>query len=185
MSEKIMSEESATEAMSEPLIASPLLAKKFEESKVMAAKSLSKITNSSKFAWHAWLGTAAFAEKSVVDFSKSMATKGTVFAKTMATKGLEIEAKAKAEMTEKMAKAKSSTGKTKDKITVLSKAKIENVEKMISKGLNKSLHVVGVPTRGDVDKLALLMSDMSKTIEELAAVSGSKKKPPPTKSASA
>ncbi len=181
-----MSEESATETTTtEPLIASPLLAKKFEESKLLAAKSLSKITISSKFAWHAWLGTAALAEKSVVSLSKSMATKGTVFAKAMASKGSEIEAKAKTEMADKVAKAKSSSEKTKTKISVLSKAKIENVEKMISKGLDKSLHAVGVPTRGDMDKLALLMSDMSKTIEELAVVSGSKaKKSPPSKSAS-
>ena len=181
-----MSEESATESTtSEPLIASPLLAKKFEESKLKAAKSLSTLAISSKFAWHTALGTAAMAEKGVVSFSKSLATKGsalatkgTVFAKTMAIKGSEIEAKAKAEMTEKYSKAKTSTGKTKEKITIISKAKIDDVEKLISKGLNKSLHVVGVPTRSDMDKLALLMGDMSKTIEELAAVSGTKKKPP-------
>lgn len=181
-----MSEVSASEPTpAEPLIASPLLAKKFEESKLKAAKSLSALTNSSKFAWHAWLGTAAMAEKSVVSFSKSMASKGSAFAKTMASKGSEIEAKAKAEMTDKMAKAKTTTEKTKTKITVLSKAKVESIEKIISGGLNKSLHAVGVPTRGDLDKLALLMSDMSKTIEELAAVSSSKSKKSPSTSKSA
>jgi hypothetical protein len=172
-----MSEESsAATTTSEPLIASPLLAKKFEESKLKAAKSLTTLSKSSKFVWHAWLGSAATAEKSVVDFAKSMTMKGTVFTKTMATKGIEIEAKAKAELTEKLSKAKSKSMLTREKISGISKAKIDDVEKMISKGLNKSLHVVGVPTRGDVDKLALLMSDMSSTIEELAAISGQKSK---------
>ena len=167
--EETMTEESASEAT----FASPLIAKSLEKSKLFAAKSLFTAKKSSKFMWHAWLGSAATAEENVVSLAKAMAVKG-----------LEVESKAKAEMAEKVGKVKTTSIKTKAKLTGLSKDKMETVEKFINKGLNKSLHAVGVPTRGDMDKLALLMTDMSKSIEELTAISDGKSKRSTGKSAS-
>ncbi len=152
---------------------SPLIAKSLEKSKLLAAKSLFTAKKSSAFMWHAWLGSAATAEENVVSLAKAMAVKG-----------MEVESKAKAEMSEKVGKVKSTSTKTKAKLTGISKEKMDTVEKYINKGLNKSLHAVGVPTRGDMDKLALLMTDMSKSIEELTAISETKSKRGASKSAS-
>lgn len=135
------------------------------QSKLLAAKSLANVSKSSQFIWHTCLGSAATAEENLVSLSKSMAKKGA-----------EIDTKAKAEAMAKMNKVKATAKQRKESITNISKEKIESVEKFISKGLNKSLHAAGVPTRGDLDKLALLMSDMSKSLEELTAVGELKRK---------
>lgn len=161
--------------------ASPFIATSIQKSKLYAAKSLFTVKKSTKFAWHAWLGTAATAEENVVSLAKTMAAKGSA----MAAKGSEIETKAVTGVNEQVDKVKSKSTETKAKLTGLSKGKIDSVEKYISKGLNKSLHAVGVPTRGDMDKLALLMNEMSKSIEELTVVSETKTKRSASKSASA
>lgn len=140
------------------------LATGVEQSKAMAYKSLNRFKNSSRFVWHTYLGTAATMEETAVDF-----------AKTMAKKGGSVEANAKERINSRLAKAKAAKEKFGTKLNEMSSARVARVEKAVSAGLNKSLHAVGVPTKGDMDELALLMNDMSKSIEALAPVKTAKR----------
>lgn len=168
-----MSEEPTTEATTEtdPSLTGSI-AKGFEQSKMFATKSLFTLSKSSKFVWHTALGSAATAEENLVSFSKAMATKGA-----------EVESKAKSQLSSKFGSVKDKAEKRKESLSALSKDKIASVEKILNKGVNKSLHAVGVPTKTDMDKLAGLMGEMSKSIEELTAVSGTKSKRTASKAA--
>jgi len=157
----------ATETIAEEVTASaaPLLAKGVGEAKKMFSKSLYRFTKSSQFMWHAYLGTAATAEETAVSFAKSMAEKGS-----------SVESKAMKTIDSRISKLKAKSMEAKARLSKLSSAKVEKVEKTIGMGLNKTLLTVGVPTKGDMDELALLMSDMSKSIESLVPLAEAKAK---------
>lgn len=124
-------------------------------SKNIAAKSLSTVANSYRFMWRAWLGTAVTSQEAA-----------TSFAKNMAKKGEETEEKAKGKLNETVGEVRSSSRKLRDNAL----ARIDALEERVGRGMSRSLHFMGVPTRGDVDRLALLMADMSESIEELTAL---------------
>lgn len=124
-------------------------------SKNMAAKSLSTLASSYKFVWHAWLGTAVSSQKAATSFAKGMAKKGE-----------ETEDRARKQLKERARDVRSASRRMRDEAL----SRIDALEGRIGRGMSRSLHFVGVPTRGDVDRLALLMADMSESIEELAAL---------------
>jgi poly(hydroxyalkanoate) granule-associated protein len=126
-----------------------------EYSKNVAAKSLATMANSSRFMWRAWLGTAVAGQESA-----------THFAQNMAKKGEETEQQAREKLHEKVSEARFATMKLRDK----ARARMDILEERVGKRMCRSLHFMGVPTRGDVDKLALLMADMSESIDELTAM---------------
>ncbi len=126
-----------------------------EYSKNMAAKSLSTVANSYKFMWHAWLGTAVT--------SQEVATS---FAQDMAKKGEQTEKQARANLDSKFQEAKSASASLRDR----ARARIDTLESKVGANMGRSLHFMGVPTRSDVDRLALLMADMSESIDELTAM---------------
>lgn len=126
-----------------------------EYSKNVAAKSLSTVANSYKFAWHTWLGTAVTTQETA-----------TRFAQNMAKKGEESEKHARERLNERLQEAKSRSMKLRDR----ARARMDVLEERVGRSMGRSLHFMGVPTRGDVDKLALLMADMSESIDELTAL---------------
>lgn len=124
-------------------------------SRNIAAKSLSAVASSYRFMWRAWLGTAVTSQEAA-----------TTFARNMAKKGEETEEKAKDKLSETVGEVRSSSRKLRDNAL----SRIDALEDRVGRGMSRSLHFIGVPTRGDVDKLALLMADMSESIEELTAL---------------
>ncbi|GAB1268921.1 hypothetical protein NBRC116493_21740 [Aurantivibrio infirmus] len=141
-----------------------------ENSKAAVSKSLSKLTKPYQFIWHAALGTASLTEKNVSEFTQAMADKGT-----------EVEAKAKEDIDKKIMGVKLAVLTKRKKILDFSKRKINKVEGLIGKGFSRTLHAAGVPTKGDMEQIALLMSEMSGAIEELTALSEKKVKRTPSK----
>lgn len=154
-----MPTETSTTSTKEPLVSNvqPIssVTGTVEYSKNMAAKSLSTVANSYKFVWHAWLGTAVT--------SQETATK---FAQTMAKRGEETEKQAMARVSQRLDEARSASMKLRDS----ARNRIDVIEEKVGSNMGRSLHFMGVPTRGDVDKLALLMADMSESLDELTAM---------------
>ncbi|MEX1032617.1 MAG: phasin family protein [Cellvibrionaceae bacterium] len=132
-----------------------------EYSKNMAAKSLNTMANSSKFVWHAWLGTAVTGQETA-----------TSFAQDMAKKGEQVEERARKRINERINEAKSKSVQLRDK----AKARIDVLEDRVGSSMSRSLHFMGVPTRSDVDRLALLMADMSESLDELTAMKEQRQK---------
>lgn len=138
-----------------------------EYSKNIAAKSLSTVGNSYKFMWHAWLGTAVTSQQTA-----------TSFAQDMAKKGEQTEKQARAQLDRRLKEAKSASARLREK----ARARIDTLESKVGSNMSRSLHFMGVPTRSDVDKLALLMADMSESIDELTTMKQQSKAKRPSSS---
>lgn len=118
-----------------------------EGSKRLSVKSLSMVANFHKLAWHAWLGAAVTVQQTATSVTQSMAVKGE-----------KIEGTARNKISERFSEAESNSLKLRDK----ARARVDLLEQKVGKA------ILGVPTQRDVDKLALLMADMSESINELA-----------------
>jgi hypothetical protein len=116
-------------------------------------KLMSGVSNLSKFAWHTCLGTAVSLEEKVVSFSYEMAQKGSDFEK---------------QTKEKLGSRKTRLSSTSAELKAKAKEKIVDVEHVIDNGVNKSLHMIGVPSRKDMNQLTNLMQDMADSISDLA-----------------
>lgn len=124
-------------------------------SRTMATKSFNTVANTYKFAWRAWLGTAVTGQQTA-----------TSFARDMAKKGEETETLARKKINDGYAEAKSASVRLREQ----AKTRIDVLEDKVGKGMGRSLHFMGVPTREDVDRLALLMAEMSESIDELTSM---------------
>lgn len=124
-----------------------------EKQKAIAAKAMVTLSESTKFVWRAWLGTAVTIEQRI--------TKAAV---DMAKRGQEFESKAKVEAVKRKDQAKESTAKMKQK----AEARIDDVEQIIDRGVSRSLNFLGVPTRQDMNRLTLMVQDVAESINELA-----------------
>jgi predicted HicB family RNase H-like nuclease len=117
-------------------------------------KLIAGVSSASKFAWHTCLGSAVVLEEKVVNLSYKMAEKGSEFEKQ--TKGKLDSRKTRLSSASAGFKAKA-------------QEKIVDVEQVIDKGVNRSLHMIGVPSRKDMNQLTNLMQDMADSISDLAS----------------
>lgn len=124
-------------------------------SRQLASRSVKAVTSSYRFMWHAWLGTAVT--------SQETATK---FVVDMAKRGEDAEEKARARLNETYKEAKSASERMKHDAA----ARVDKLEARVGKTMGRSLRFMGVPSRTDMDRLTLLMADMSESIEELTAL---------------
>ncbi|GAB1263146.1 phasin family protein [Aurantivibrio plasticivorans] len=151
---------------------------KLKESKLASkvTKSVSMASSMAKFGWHAWLGAVLTLEEKAVATASDLSKKGTSLAGELAKKGLEFEDKKVGELKSKMAKTKDQVSEKTVGVREKANTKITGVETMIDKSVNRSLHLLGVPTKRDVRELTSLMKDMSDAINELAEAAPPKAK---------
>ncbi|MBU3068429.1 phasin family protein [Aestuariicella sp. G3-2] len=126
--------------------------------KANAGKVISRVGNFYKYAWYTALGSALTLEENVSEFGKKMAAKGE-----------KVELKAKTKITKKFDVRKTKITSAGEDIKSKAQEKIEDVEQIIDKGVNKSLHFIGVPSRKDMDQMTMLMKDMADSITELSS----------------
>ncbi|BFM14705.1 hypothetical protein R50073_08880 [Maricurvus nonylphenolicus] len=144
-------EKTIPETEQEPVLQSEATLPPPKESRI--GKLMSGVSNVSKFAWHTCLGTAVTLEEKVVSLGYEMAQKGS-----------EFEKQAK----DKIGSRKTRLTSTSAELKAKAKEKIVDVEHVIDNGVNKSLHMIGVPSRKDMSQLTNLMQDMADSISELA-----------------
>lgn len=151
---------------------------KLKESKIVGkvSKSMTMATGMAKFGWHAWLGAVLTLEEKAVAAATDLSKKGTSLAGELAKKGLEFEDKKIGEIKTKMAKTKEQVSEKTTGVRAKANTSINGVETMIDKSVNRSLHMLGVPTKRDVRELTALMKDMSDAINELAEAAPPKAK---------
>ncbi|GAB3112863.1 phasin family protein [Aestuariicella hydrocarbonica] len=125
--------------------------------KSSAGKVLSGVGSFYKYAWYTALGSALTLEENVAEFSKKMAAKGE-----------KVELKAKTKITQKFDFPKAKLTSASEDIKSKAHEKMEDVEQIIDKGVNRSLHFIGVPSRKDMDQMTMLMKDMADSITELS-----------------
>ncbi|WP_439134384.1 phasin family protein [Pseudomaricurvus sp.] len=125
--------------------------------KANAGKVISRVGNFYKYAWYTALGSALTLEESVSGFGKKMAEKGE-----------KVELKAKTKITKKFDVRKTKITSASEDIKSKAQGKMDDVEHIIDKGVNKSLHFIGVPSRKDMDQMTMLMKDMADSITELS-----------------
>jgi len=110
-----------------------------------------------KFAWNTCLGTAVTVEEKVVDFGKKMAVKGA---------SVEIKSSI---ISRRLDVPKAKISHASAELKYKAQEKIINVEHALDKGVNRSLHFMGVPSRKDMDQMTSLMKDMADSITELSS----------------
>lgn len=123
-----------------------------------AGKVISRVGNFYKYAWYTALGSALTLEENVSEFSKKMASKGE-----------KVELKAKSKITKKFDVRKTKLTSASEDIKSKAQGKMDDVEQIFDKGVNKSLHFIGVPSRKDMDQMTMLMKDMADSINELSS----------------
>jgi len=123
-------------------------------------KIIAGVNGASKFTWHTCLGSALVLEEKVVSLTHKMAQKGSEFEKQ--TKG-------------KLDGRKTRLSSAGYKLKAKAQEKIVDVEKVIDNGVNRSLHMMGVPNRREMSQLTHLMQDMADSISDLASQMESKK----------
>jgi polyhydroxyalkanoate synthesis regulator phasin len=127
------------------------------EAKSQAANALISLRKSARFAWHTWLGATITAEEFAVN-----ATKG------FAERGAEFDRRAREKLTKRVDKATKST----EGLRKQARQGLTNVENLIDRGANRSLHFFGVPTRSDVNQLTDLIQELAESVNELAEKTG-------------
>lgn len=146
-----------------------------EALKKVGATSGSKIVKTFKgaasvarFSWHAWLGAALTVEEKASSMLTDFAKKGDEFEdKTFKKVSTKLK-KTKGDVTEQIVEQTSG-------IRLIAQNKMSDVETIFDKGVNRSLHMLGVPTKHDVRELTSLMKDMSDAINDLSAQNGAAK----------
>ncbi|MEX1033008.1 MAG: phasin family protein [Cellvibrionaceae bacterium] len=113
------------------------------------AKAAGILRTGTRFAWHVGLGTAVSLEEKTLEITRDLAQKGESF-----------EAKAKAGLRER---ATLSATKARDR----AHARVAELETAMDSGVNRSLHLIGVPSRRDIVQLEQLLEEMSVTLAEL------------------
>jgi len=119
-------------------------------------KIIAGVNVASRFTWHTCLGSALALEEKVVSLTHQMAQKGSEF---------EIQTKGN----------KNRLSNAGHKLKAKAQEKIVDVEKVIDNGVNRSLHMMGVPNRREMSQLTHLMQDMADSISDLASQMESKK----------
>ncbi len=130
----------------------------FSSGKAKAGKVISGVGMFYKYAWYTCLGTAMTVEENVVEFGKKMADKGE-----------SVEASAIKKITSKFDTRKTKLISVTDDFKSKAQEKVDDVEEILDKGVNKSLHFIGVPSRKDMDQMTSLMKDMAESITELSS----------------
>ncbi len=131
--------------------------------------AITKVGGVYKYAWFTCLGTAMTMEEKLTGFSKDMEGKLVDFGKKMADKGAKTKiASPSAMLVKKLDAPKAKLESAKAEIKTKAQTKITDVEEVFDKGVNKSLHFIGVPSRKDMDQMTMLMKDMAESIAELS-----------------
>ncbi len=142
------------------------------------SKVISGVGGAYKFAWYTWLGTAVTAEEKLKSLGKGVASSS----KKMAAKGRGVKITApKTAIMKQLDAPKAKLTTMKADLTTKAQGRISHVEDALDKGVNKSLHFVGVPSRKDMDQMTSLMKDMADSITELSEKL-QESKPPATRS---
>ncbi|MYM63628.1 phasin family protein [Pseudomaricurvus sp. HS19] len=135
--------------------------------------AITKVGGAYKYAWFTCLGTAMTMEEKLTGLGKDVEGKLVDFSKKMADKGAKAKmASPSAMLVKKLdapkAKLESKLESAKAEIKTKAQTKITDVEEVFDKGVNKSLHFIGVPSRKDMDQMTMLMKDMAESIAELS-----------------
>jgi len=123
-------------------------------------KVIAGVNSASRFTWHTCLGSVLALEEKVVSLSNQMAQKGSDFENK--TKG-------------KLGGRKNRLSSAGYKLKAKAQEKFVGVEKVIDNGVNRSLHMKGVPNRREMSQITHLMQDMADSISDLASQMESKK----------
>jgi len=128
------------------------------EAKSLLGDAMVGLKQTARFTWHTYLGAIITAEEFAVNTTKSFARRGSDF-----------EGQAK----EKIAKQVKKANKSTENLRKQARQRIAEVENFIERGTDRSLHMLRVPTRGDMDQLTSLIEDLADSVNELAEKSGS------------
>lgn len=123
------------------------------EAKSIVGNSFLALKNSAAFAWHTWLGAAVVAEEFAVKQVKGFANRGEKF-----------EGQARKKLSQQVDKAASST----EGLRKQARKRLTDMEGLLERGTNRSLHFLRVPTRNDVDKLTDLIQELTDSVNDLA-----------------
>lgn len=121
-------------------------------------KVITGVGEAYKFAWYTCLGTAVTVEEKVA-----------VFGKKMADKGSQIDLKSQFGISSKLEAPKAKLTTAREELKTKAHETIVDVEQALDKGVNRSLHFIGVPSRKDMDQMTSLMKDMADSITELSS----------------
>lgn len=134
--------------------------------KESAVKVISTVGTFYKTAWYTALGSAVTLEENISDFRKKMTAKGQ-----------RVDLKEKSVLVRRLNHRKMKLVSVGEDIKSKAQDKIEDVEEILDRGVNRSLHFIGVPSRKDLDQMTLLMKDMADSISELSCQLQDRKSP--------
>lgn len=120
------------------------------KSKNRIRKLSSALWGGTCFMWYVWLGTAVYLEEKVVQFSKTSARKGQAF-----------EAKTKTELGERARRARQAALR-------LSRSRVNRAGSLFGDKLHRPLHLLGMPSQRDMDRLQRMAEEMSVAVTELS-----------------
>ena len=132
------------------------------EARSLIGDALLTLQKGARFSWHTWLGAAIKAEELAVNTGKSFAQRGADF-----------EKQAKKKINRQFDKANKST----EGLRKRARKRMADIESMVERGTDRSLHFLRVPTRGDVDQLTSLIQELADSVNELADKTGLPPKP--------
>ncbi len=130
----------------------------FYKGKQKAGKVISGVGKVYKYAWYTCLGSALTVEENLLSVGKKMAAKGE-----------KVSSKNRKKIISTLDLRKNKVIHAREDIKVRAHEKMEGVENIIDKGVNRSLHFIGVPSRNDMDQMTSLMKDMADSITELTS----------------
>lgn len=132
---------------------------------------MEKITDTVKAQVEQLKGSALEVIEAGKDFYKKAEEKGTAIFSELIDAGTEVESRAKQLVQSKVKSAEESAVAIRGDVTAKLSGVVSKVEDVVDNSVSSTLHLFGLPNRGDLDALAAKLDELDATVKTL------KKKP--------